>query len=145
MTAEGEGEEESTPSPSNPTSYQLRLAGVPIETIAKHLGMSEEDARLEIESVLSDRARELTSAPTTLELERLDTLLSRQWAGAVKGDAKSVNAVMAIEARRGQIIRDEVAAIDDTKKKAPSAELNSSVRGLYAKVKGEVVGDDEQG
>lgn len=86
-------------------ALRLRMGGKTFDAIGRALGVTEGAAQrayfraLERLSPVADREEQ-----RALEAARLDRMMARPWAAALRGDAKSIESVLAIMARRARLL-----------------------------------------
>ena len=88
-------------------ALDLRKGGASFRAIGKQLNISYEQARMDVEAVLTAlaaRSQELAAEHRQLELERLDRLLLAVWSSATKGDTAAVTAALKISDRRAKLL-----------------------------------------
>jgi hypothetical protein len=88
-------------------ALDLRKAGTTYREIGRELGCSEQRAHQIVTEELqrlNARRGEAAAEVCRLELERLDAMLAGLWPKAKKGDARAVEKVLAVMARRAKLL-----------------------------------------
>lgn len=112
-------------------ALEYRKMGWTHAHIAKHLGYaSQSGAQKAVETALRRTIQEPADALRTLELERLDVLMSGVWPRASIGDPRSIVAALNIMRRRAALL-----GLDAPKKIEHSGEIN--VRQIAAEIAAE--------
>lgn len=89
------------------SAFELRKAGKTLRQIAEILGMSHEQARIDIQGVMTNLIEESKADAReilALELARLDDMQFGIWADARRGDKKAVDIVLRIMERRARLL-----------------------------------------
>jgi len=86
-------------------ALEMRKRGTSFQAIADELGYSNKSGAYKaVMSAIEKMLREPAEEVRTLELERLDELLSGLWEKAVKGDAAALDRVLRIMERRAKYL-----------------------------------------
>ena len=87
------------------TALELRKAGLTFEQIAQQVGFNSRQAAFDnVMRAIKEIKREPAEELDSLELARLDTLLTRVWPKALQGDHKAIDTELKLMERRARMM-----------------------------------------
>ena len=119
-------------------ALRLRLGGYTYTQIGEAMGMTHENARLLIGRAIAEAPNEKATEQRAIENARLDRLQAAVWTEALKGDIKSVDAVLRISRRRAELNGLDAPRKIDLRSHV-RIEVESVVQELHDVILGEVI------